>query len=362
MANNSNQRKTRQKRKVIIFSIEIVVLLAMVAVLYVVMTKTNSKGPSYTVVEPQNVTSPEVQQKKEEGNMKIEEYWNIALYGVDAKRDSQLYKGSNSDCIMICSINKTTGDIKLVSVYRDTLMNIGNDQYYKCNRAYMEGGYEQSLKMLNMNLDMDITDFVTVGYKGLMEVIDGLGGVYIDVDFEEMVHLNNYQKTIVTDVDGINNYIEVKEPGYQLLNGLQAAAYCRIRKTKGDDFKRAERQREVIKAIEEQAKKEKNPQVLINIFNNAIDDIFTSLDPKDIIALLPKIADYRIVEEGGFPDESMRTTGNIGAKGSCVVPLNLEDNVVWLHKFLFEEQDYSVTANVAEYSEEVASLSAPYIK
>lgn len=376
MANNYNQRNARedyasgnqrgerqkqakQRKKVIIFSIEIVVLLVMVAVLYVVMTKTNTKGPSYTFIEPENVIAPEILQKKEEGVMKIEEYWNIALFGVDAKRDSQLYKGSRSDSMMIASINKTTGDIKLVSVYRDTLLNIGNDTYDKCNHAYSFGGAEQALKMLNMNLDMDITDFVTVGYKGLIEVIDGLGGVYIDVDSEEMVHLNNYQKTIV--LDGIqNSYIEVKEPGYQLLNGLQAAAYCRIRATKGDDFKRAERQREVIKAIEEQAKKVKNPEVLIKIFNNAIDDIYTSLDSKDIIALLPKIADYRIVEEGGFPDASMRTTGTVGAKGSSVIPLNLEDNVVWLHKFLFEEQNYSVTANVTEYSQEVDSLTAKY--
>lgn len=369
MAHNSNQRnaigerqrQAKQKKKVIIFSIEIVVLLVMVAVLYVVMTKTNTKGPSYTFIEPENVIAPEVLQKKEEGAMKIDAYWNIALFGVDAKRDSQLYKGSRSDSIMIASINKETGDIKLVSVYRDTLLNIGNDTYDKCNHAYSFGGAEQALKMLNMNLDMDITDFVTVGYKGLIEVIDGLGGIYIDVDSEEMVHMNNYQKTIVAD--GIqSSYVEVKEPGYQLLNGLQAAGYCRIRATRGDDFKRAERQREVIKAIEAQAKKVKNPEVLVKIFNNAIDDIYTSLDSKDIIALLPKIADYRIVEEGGFPNESMRTTGTVGAKGSSVIPLNLEDNVVWLHKFLFEEPNYSVTANVTEYSQEVDSLTKPYRK
>lgn len=361
MAHNSNQRNAKQKKKIIIFSIEIVVLLVMVAVLYMVMTKTNTKGPSLTFIEPENVVAPEILKKKEEGVMNITEYWNIALFGVDAKRDSQLYKGSRSDSIMIASINKQTGDIKLVSVYRDTLLNIGNDTYEKCTHAYSYGGAEQALKMLNLNLDMDITDFVTVGYKGLIEVIDGLGGVYIDVDSEEMVHLNNYQKTIVAD--GIqNSYIEVKEPGYQLLNGLQAAAYCRIRATRGDDFKRAERQREVIKAIEAQAKKVKNPEVLIRIFNNAIDDIYTSLDSKDIIALLPKIADYRIVEEGGFPDEKLRTTGTVGAQGSCVIPLNLEDNVVWLHRFLFEEQDYSVTANVTEYSQAVDSMTKPYRK
>ena len=109
--------------------------------------------------------------KNQNGN-----YMNIALFGVDAKTDSELFKGSRSDSMMIASINMDTGDIKLVSVYRDTFLNLSNDSYRKCNAAYSYGGAEQAVKMLNMNLDMDIENFVTVGYKGLRDVIDGLGG------------------------------------------------------------------------------------------------------------------------------------------------------------------------------------------
>lgn len=378
MAHNSNQRNTRanqnhaserrgaerqqqakQRKKVIIFSIELIVLLAMVAVLYVVMTKTNSQGPSYTFIEPENVAIPDkVIKEKEEGTMK--NYINIALFGVDAKKDSQLYKGSNSDTIMIASVNMETGDIRLVSVYRDTLMNIGNDTYYKCNRAYSEGGAEQALKMLNMNLDMDITSFVTVGYKALIEVIDGLGGVYIDIDSVELEHIDNYQKTIVADVTH-GDYVPVTKTGYQLLNGLQAAAYCRIRYTAGDDFKRTERQREVLKAIEEQAQKA-DLATLTKVFNSAIDDIYTSLDSKDIMDLLANISKYHIVEEGGFPEKSMRYAGPIGSRGDCVVPLDLESNVIWLHQFLFEDQNYEVSSNVTEYSTEVDNMTSKYIK
>lgn len=213
--------------------------------------------------------------------------------------------------------------------------------------------------MLNMNLDMDITNFVTVGYKGLSEVIDGLGGVYIDVDSEELKHINNYQSEIANKVLKCD-YTPVKDTGYQLLNGLQATAYCRIRYTAGDDFKRTARQREVIKAIEEQAKKT-DLATLTKVFNNSIADIYTNLDTNDILDLLGNIANYRIVEEDGFPQESMRTVANVGAKGSCVVPLDLEANVVWLHQFLFDEQDYTVTDSVREYGEKIASDTAPYI-
>ena len=186
---SAKQRAAKKRKKVIIFGIEIVVILFMVALLYLVMTHTSNEGPKVTVLETEELQIPEEVQQDET----MKGYMNIALFGVDATKESLLYKGSRSDSIMIASINMDTGDIKLVSVYRDTYLNIGTDSYQKCNAAYSYGGAEQAVKMLNMNLDMDITNFVTVGYKGLSEVIDGLGGIYIDVDSEEIKHINNYQ-------------------------------------------------------------------------------------------------------------------------------------------------------------------------
>ena len=351
---SAKQRAAKKRKKVIIFGIEIVVILFMVALLYLVMTHTSNEGPKVTVLETEELQIPEEVQQDET----MKGYMNIALFGVDATKESLLYKGSRSDSIMIASINMDTGDIKLVSVYRDTYLNIGTDSYQKCNAAYSYGGAEQAVKMLNMNLDMDITNFVTVGYKGLSEVIDGLGGIYIDVDSEEIKHINNYQIGIAEVLKC--DYTPVTETGMQLLNGLQATAYCRIRYTAGNDFKRAARQREVIQAIEDQAKKA-DYATLSKVFNSAIDDIYTSLDSKDILDLLGNISNYRIVDEGGFPEETMRDTGNIGAKGSCVIPVNLESNVVWLHQFLFDDASYSVTSNVKEYSNKIESDTSPYL-
>ena len=115
-----------------------------------------------------------------------------------------------------------------------------------------------------------------------------------------------------------------------------------------------------IQAIEDQAKKA-DYATLSKVFNSAIDDIYTSLDSKDILDLLGNISNYRIVDEGGFPEETMRDTGNIGAKGSCVIPVNLESNVVWLHQFLFDDANYSVTSNVKEYSNKIESDTSPYM-
>lgn len=362
---NSTQRKEPGRRrknskyKMIVFGVEIVVILAMVAVLYFVMN-TSSEGPKVTVLDPGQLAIPsEIQQAKEEDpENKMRGYMNIALFGVDAKTDSQLLRGSRSDATMIASINMDTGDIKLVSVYRDTYLNIGTDEYRKCNAAYSFGGAEQAIRMLNMNLDMDIEKFVTVGYRGLSEVIDGLGGIYIDVDSAELKHINNYQIDIAEVLKC--DYTPVKDTGYQLLDGLQATAYCRIRYTAGDDFKRTARQREVIKAIEEQAKKT-DLATLTKVFNDCIDDIYTNLDTNDILKLLENIANYRIVDESGFPQENMRTVANIGAVGSSIIPQDLESNVVWLHQFLFDDQDYKVTESVREYGGIIETKTADYV-
>ncbi|MCM1026318.1 MAG: LCP family protein [Roseburia sp.] len=356
----SQQKGKNNKRKMIVFGVELVVILAMVAVLYFVMSSPSADGPMVTTLDPEDLEIPqEIKQAKEEDpENKMKGYMNIALFGVDARTDKQLLKGSRSDATMIASINMDTGDIKLVSVYRDTYLNIGDDDYRKCNAAYSFGGAEQAIKMLNMNLDMDIENFITIGYKGLSEVIDGLGGVYIDVDSAELKHINSYQ----IDISNVMkcDYTPVTETGYQLLNGLQATAYCRIRYTAGDDFKRTERQREVIKAIEEQAKKS-DLATLTGVFNEVIDDIYTSLDSGDILELLGSIADYRIVDESGFPQKDMRTVADVGAVGSSIIPIDLESNVVWLHQFLFGEENYTVTEKVRGIGETIAEKTAKYL-
>lgn len=373
-------RQRRSKRKMVVFVIEVIIILIMLVVLWFA-THINSEGPRrIELPDGEGLAIPqEIQQAKDEGDSKMLGYMNIALFGLDATNEKQLGKNNRSDSIMIASINMDTGDIKLVSVYRDTYLNIGTDTYTKCNTAYAKGGAEQAIKMLNMNLDMDIENFVTVGYNSLIDVIDGLGGIYVEIKENEIGYLNNYQRSIVAtwkygvklddntvseadfkDVKVGVDYIPIKEPGYQLVNGLQAAAYCRIRKV-GNDYARTERQRTVLKAIQDQAKK-KDLTTLTRVFNDVIGQVFTSLDADEMLKLLSNIANYRIVDESGFPQMDQLTTGNIGASGNCIVPLDLESNVVWLHQFLFEDDDYQVTKTVKECGEEIKAKTSQYLK
>jgi len=362
--------KGKSKAKVIIFVVEILIIAVMLALVWKVFQTTEAaEGPHLVEIqEDEIIINPEVQDKLNQGIAESEEdkskgYWNIALFGVDAVKPEQLYKGSRSDTIMIASINMDNGEIKLVSVYRDTYLNRGNDTYGKCNAAYAANGAPQAMSMLNMNLDLAITDFVTVDYHAIKAAVDGLGGVWIDVDKEEIKHINNYQTSIIRDTDiSQSEYVAVKETGYQLLNGLQAAAYCRIRYGGGDDFMRATRQRELIKAMEAQAKT-KSIGELTDLLPQVLQYVYTDIDETDMVELLKNIANYKIVDEGGFPTAENRTVEEIGkSKGSCIIPLNLEKNVVWLHEFLFEKEDYQVSETVKELDKRIKSDTAPYLR
>ncbi len=360
----NNKKKKKKTSKIILFIVEILVLLLMILVLWTVL-KTEKVG-KVDLPEEDIVINPEVEKLQEQEGSVLQGYRNIALFGVDST-EGALTKNTRSDTIMIASINLDTGDCKLVSVYRDTYLNLSNDTYNKCNAAYAKGGPMQAINMLNMNLDMNITDFVTVGFSGLTETIDALGGVYIDVKEAEISHLNNYQISIVgTSKDGKTytaaegSYTPVTQAGYQKLNGLQATAYCRIRYV-GNDFERTARQRRVLKAVADEAKKA-TPAQLEKIASSVFDKVYTSLDLTEIVSLLGNISKYNIVDEGGFPNSDMLTTGSIGKKGSCVVPESLESNVTWLHEFLFDEQGYEPSAAVKEYSAKIAADTDGYVK
>ena len=342
--------KKKKKRAIIIF-LEVFVLLLAVVVLYGVSKV--EKVEKIEINEDDIVINDTVEQLET-----LKGYRNIALFGVDA-RDQTLGKGNRSDTIIIASINEDTKDVRLCSVYRDTYLNLGNDSYNKCNAAYAKGGPEQAINMLNMNLDLNITDYVTIGFSGLIDTINAMGGVNIDVDESEISHLNNYQICMADELN--SKYSPVSSTGVQTLDGMQATAYCRIRYTSGDDFKRAFRQREVLTAVADEAKKS-SAGTLNQIANDVFPQVSTSLSLEEITSLLGSITDYTITESDGFPFEDYRTTGTIGKKGSCVIPNDLETNVVELHKFLFDDDSYTPSDAVVEYSAKVKSDTSGYVK
>ncbi len=357
---SAKKKAARRRRRTMLFVAEIIVLAVMLGFLYTVLK--TEKVDKIKIDEESIVMD---MNENVETNENMKGYRNIALFGVDS-REGALGKGTRSDTIIIASINQDNGDVKLLSVFRDTYLNLGNDSYNKCNAAYAKGGPEQAITMLNRNLDMNITDYITVGFDGLIEVIDALGGVEINVTEAEISHLNNYQISMVgKTTDGKNftaeagkDYTPVTSAGLQTLNGLQATAYCRIRYI-GNDFQRAQRQRDVITAISEKAKKA-NISKLNDVVNGVMDNVSTSLDVSEILGVLKDIGNYSIVANDGFPFEKYRATGTVGSKGSCVIPQDLKKNVEELHAFLFNENDYQVSSEVEEYSKKVASDTGKY--
>lgn len=353
---DTGKRKFRFVKNIPLLIVEICILLIAIGVLYVVTTTTREVDRKNIDTDHITINEEVVEQRQEETVNTVKGYRNIALFGVDS-RDGELGKGTRSDTIIIASINQDTQEIKLISVFRDTYLNLSNDTYNKCNAAYAKGGPEQAISMLNANMDLDITDYVTVGFGGLIDAIDALGGVEIEVTESEISHLNNYQLCMAEEM-GVS-YIPVKKSGKQLLNGMQATAYCRIRYTKGDDFKRAERQRDVLTAMMNEAKGA-SVSALTDMVNAVLPQVETSLGVNEILSVLGSVAGYNVVVSDGFPFEENRTGANIGSKGSCVIPDSLEENVIKLHEVLYPEEQYTPSKQVQSISAEIEEQTREY--
>ncbi len=341
----SKTKGARKKRRIIIFGIEIVLLLVLVVGFYVVRQLDRIQRP---VVDPEQV---QINQTLPEETVKtLSGYTNIALFGLDTRTPGQLGKGNRSDTIIIASINNDTQEVRLVSVYRDTYLDLANGKFNKCNGAYSSGGPEQAMAMLNKNLDLDIQYYISVDFAALTETIDLLGGIYIDVDETEISHLNNYtvETSVVTGVETQ----KLTQTGLQLLDGVQATSYCRIRYTDGDDFKRTERQREVIGEIVNTAKKADITEIN-EIINAVFSKIATNYTNEEIIQMAPEMIGYNIVDTQGFPFD--RVQASVKGKGSCVVPVNLAENVKQLHEYLFGNYSYTPSEEVQAISNQITS-------
>ena len=285
-------------------------------------------------------------------------YRNIALFGVDS-REGQLLAGTRSDTIMIASINEKTKEIKLVSVYRDSFLNVGEDTYNKANVAYAKGGPERAIEMLNHNLDLNITDYVTVGFRGLIDTVESVDGIEMEISEEEIDYLNSYQMMMAQEL-GLE-YTPIEAPGMQLLNGMQATAYCRIRYTAGSDFMRTQRQRNVLIAVLEKAKT-KSLVEINDAINAVLPSVSTSFSSTEIIELATSLPLYRVVDNTGMPFQKYRANGFVSNKGSCVIPYDLEANVMELHRFLFDIENYEVSDTVKQYNKEIRQQTEEYLE
>lgn len=281
-------------------------------------------------------------------------HWGIYIFGVDS-RGSNVGKGTNADVNMICDINHDTGEIRLVSVFRDSYLNVNeNGGYNKINQAYFTGGPSNAAKMLNKNLDLNIGDFVTFNWKAVADGINILGGVDMEISNAEFYYINSF---ITETVEATGVYsTHLKKAGMNHLDGVQAVAYGRLR-LMDTDFARTERQRKVIQAAFEKAKKA-DFATLNQLTLTLFPQVATSVDMQDIISLLGDVSKYYIGETGGFP--FARGDANMGKKGACVIPQTLESNVKELHHFLYGEENYVPSDTVKKISAKISSDTGMY--
>ncbi len=282
----------------------------------------------------------------------------IAIFGLD-NRDLGEYDYGNTDVIMVMNIDNDTQDISLISVYRDTYLNIATAgqvaNYQKANAAYAYGGASQAINMLNQNLDLDIDHYVSVDFQAVSEAIDILGGIEIEIESEyELQYLNDYIGA-TNDILGTTSPF-VDSVGVHLLDGTQAVSYARIRYTTGGDYKRAQRQRIVLSEMLKKAR-DANLSQLNDLVTAVFPDIATDMSQRELLSMAMAILGYNLDESQGFPFDRSDTILEGVVGGDIVVPCTLESNVIKLHELMFGDEDYTPSPQVQAYSEYIEELT-----
>jgi polyisoprenyl-teichoic acid--peptidoglycan teichoic acid transferase len=336
LVKGAKKKKKKRLRRLIIIELLVILILLPVAYLFFQLSRIPRQELDLDNIQVNNIDLDA-----------LDGYRNIAIFGVDS-RANDLKKNTRSDSIMIASINKKTKDVKICSIYRDTYVYIDGHGYTKLNHAYAYGGPQLAINTINKNFDLNITDFVTVNFSAVTNVVDLLGGITLDIQKDELKHVNNYTR----DVARINGteYTYLKKAGKQTVDGTQATAYCRVRYTAGGDFTRAERQRTVLSQIFKKAK-HSNPFTLAKLANEMIPQIYTSLSNTEMLSLGKDIFFYDIKDQTGFPfDKTAKKIGGV----SYVLAETLSSNVSKLHEFLFNQKDYDPSKTVKGFSSEIA--------
>ncbi|RHU18028.1 MULTISPECIES: LCP family protein [Lachnospiraceae] len=368
-----NYKKSRKykkmRRRKIIFGIEITVLLILSGILFVYawINRSMDKMNQDTLDSSQIQINSEVKANTDLSQMSGTQV--IALVGVDARgvKGSELAESMNSDTIILCCIDHDKQEIRMVSIMRDTWMNMAKytDEYYefdKANSAYNRGGPESMLSMLNTNLDFALTDYVTVNFKALADAIDVLGGLDIEMTNAECVHANNYNRE-VSEAQGVeyeaipydedlgDDYSEVRH-----VSGALATSYARIRYGGGDDAKRTSRQRIVINLMVQKLKQ--NPTKIPEILDKVMGNVSTSLTKNEILELGMHAVTYTMGTSYAYPFQLCYGENVVNAIGEdVVIPVTLEFNVRELHEYLYPGLSYEPSAAVTEYSDYIARKS-----
>ena len=307
----------------IIVLILIILLVAIIGVTFAFVNSKISKMQQVDIDENELSVSSQAEEN-------LQDYRNIAIFGIDSREDTY-DRGNRSDCIIIARINNKTKEVKLVSVYRDTYVNIEGHGLDKITHAYSYGGAQLAIKTLNENLDLNIKEFITVNFDAVKEIVDYIGGIDMNITSEEVSHITG-----------------ISTAGTHTLTGEQALQYARIRYATGGDYKRTERMRNVLEAVANKVKT-MNISQLNNLVDELLPKVYTNITASDIFSLFPSIASFNITDSIGWPYDVKGITLDrwYGA------PTTLESNVKQLHQEIFEDTNYEPSDRVKEISNSI---------
>ena len=306
--------KEKNKKGLKTFGIIVLVLLIILAIIV---------GGTFAFVHSKLSKMKQVDLNEDDLNVsaqaeqQLAEYRNIAIFGVDS-RDDSYDKGNRKE-------------VKLISVYRDTYVQIEGHGLDKITHAYSYGEAPLAIKTLNTNLDLNIKEFATVNFDVVKETVDYIGGISMPITSEEVGHISGITK-----------------PGTYTLTGEQALAYSRIRYASGGDYKRTERMRDVLTAVANKVKT-LNISQLNGFVDTILPKVYTNITSADIFSMMPSIASYKITDSIGWPYE----TKGITLDRWYGIPVTLENNVKRLHQEAFNEQDYVPSDTVKDISNQI---------
>ncbi|MDO4287883.1 MAG: LCP family protein [Eubacterium sp.] len=277
---------------------------------------------------------------------------NVAIFGVDGRDDVE---GNRSDSIMIASADFEHGAIKVTSLMRDSYVYINDDyDYDKLNAAYSYGGAELALKTINQNFDTAISDYVTIDFTAMVEMVNAVGGVTINIESEdELYWVNQYLMDVNDKVH--TSSPDVPGTGAQLLDGSQALAYCRIRYIGNGDFDRTQRQRAVFEQVLAKAM-DLNPVAQYNLLMKVLPYTETSLSTSELIkyASNAMFMSGHEIQQMQMPTDGLVDTGTLDGV-SYVFPYTLAENIQAWYQFVYEES-YTPSDTAQGISDEIESV------
>lgn len=325
----------QKKKKLMIVGGIAAVIIAAAVIIWGYADSKVSKIQTTELDEEKLQISEEVEEELEELE---DEYVNMAVFGVNIKSEKDA--AVDSDAVYVASLNTSTKEIKLMCVYGNAVMN-HNGQTIRMKDAYAEDGAESAIAVLNENLDLNIKKYVSINFKAMVDMIDILGGIEIDVKKNEIPHINGYAQGIAEMLG--KKAKEVKKPGRQTLDGMQAAGYCRIRVTKGGDVKRTGRQQEVIEKMLGKLKDAGFSQ-MDQMMDVVFPEVETNFTTEEMLSYGKDAASYSLTSIPAFPREIKPQKKLKKKKGQqfadyeeIVEGVNIEKEVQEIHKELFSE-------------------------